>query len=609
MDKSFSISDRRIPELCPSAVWEYCPDTGRIAWGKPSAEVFGQPQQTLSTLADLIQTLAPEDQSAFADKINFSLKQNEPVNFESRTALSGPNRRWLYTFAFTSANAEGQPSLHAITTDISELRLAQFAAQEADEKYHFLTDALPIYIWTGEGTTFEYCNRHLLEFTGLSMAQIQAGASFLLVHPDDHDRLVQNTLHSLQTGEPLTQEYRIRATNGEYRWHLAHSDQFTDVHGRRKWVGIAIDITDRKTAEEELKNANQRLSLALTTAQMGDWEWIIDEGRVHWSEMVSRMHGFKPEEFDGRFESWIATVHPDDRDSVLQAVTKAINGDADYDVEYRSVRRDGSTYWTLARAVMVRHPDGKPQRLMGVCMDITSRKQAEQAMQRSEKLAAVGRLAASIAHEINNPLESVTNLLFLVANHKDLPASLHEYLHTAQSELARVSQITTQTLRFYRQSSSPAVTDVSALIDSVLSLYQGRLNGANVEVVRQYRVPSPILCLEGELRQAVTNLVGNALDSMVNRGGRLVIRSRMVPGASGNLTVRISIADTGIGILPEVRQRLFQPFFTTKPTGTGLGLWITYELIRKQGGTISVRSKPGFGTVFSITLPATITGD
>ncbi len=478
-----------------------------------------------------------------------------------------------------------------------------FQPQDADQRYQFLTEALPIYFWTGEGNRYEFCNRHLLEFTGLSMDAIQAGAAFQLVHPDDRERVIAATRHSLKTGQPLTEEYRIRRADGQYRWHLARSGQFRDSLGRLKWVGIAIDITDRKLAEEELRTANQRLILALSTAQMGDWEWDVETGRIWWSDIVHRMHGFEPGTFDGRFECWASTIHPEDRSTVLDALGKASAGQGEYDVEYRTVRPDGSVYWTHARAVIQRHVDGRPQRWLGVCMDITNRKLSEQAMQQAEKLAAVGRLAASIAHEINNPLESVTNLLFLLETHKDLPTSLRDYITTAQRELGRISQIATQTLRFYRQSGAPSLTEIPALIESVLSLYQGRLSNADVTLIRDIRSTVPLLCSDGELRQILTNLVGNALDAMGDRGGRLIIRSRIVTG-DGEPRIRISVADTGAGISADQRHRIFQAFFTTKPTGTGLGLWITQELVRKQGGRIALRSRSGQGSVFTVSLPA-----
>lgn len=230
---------------------------------------------------------------------------------------------------------------------------------------------------------------------------------------------------------------------------------------------------------------------------------------------------------------------------------------------------------------------------------------AQEALRRSEKLAVTGRLAASIAHEINNPLEAVTNLLFLIRA-ADNPAQAHTFLAQADQELARVAEITRQTLRFYREPSHPVETDVAAVLRSVLVLYNSRLAAANVEILVEIDAPATtVLASPGELRQVIANIVGNAIDAM-RHGGRLRLR---VSGenTSGRPHVRLTIADTGSGIPAALLPSIFEPFVTTKgETGTGLGLWVTGEIIRRNGWSIRVRSrcKPGpSGTVFSMTMP------
>jgi len=201
---------------------------------------------------------------------------------------------------------------------------------------------------------------------------------------------------------------------------------------------------------------------------------------------------------------------------------------------------------------------------------------AQTALLRAEKLAVTGRLAASIAHEINNPLEAVTNLLYLMRG--DLPhEQMQSYLAEAEQELARVAEITKQTLRFYREPNQPAATEVASVLDSVLTLYHSRLAAADVRVEREIQSESAVvLSSPGELRQVVANLIGNAIDAM-RGGGRLRIRvSDDGRWSAQGSRVRLTIADTGSGIAPEVLSTLFEPFVTTKgETGTGLGLWVT----------------------------------
>lgn len=238
---------------------------------------------------------------------------------------------------------------------------------------------------------------------------------------------------------------------------------------------------------------------------------------------------------------------------------------------------------------------------------LAASRKAEDALRRSEKLVVAGRLALSISHEINNPLASVTNLLYLIG----LSNSLEEakaFTETAASELSRVSEIVTQTLRFYREPSKPSLVQISEIVDSALALYQARLNSAEIVVERDFRECTPILAMAGELRQVTLNLIGNAMDA-IGSGGILRIRAANArEHCNGSRPgIRLTIGDTGSGISPHVRNTMFEPFVSTKgDTGTGLGLWLASEIIHKHGGNIRVKSRavpPYSGTAFSVFLP------
>ena len=243
--------------------------------------------------------------------------------------------------------------------------------------------------------------------------------------------------------------------------------------------------------------------------------------------------------------------------------------------------------------------------------DISEQKRAMQALLQTEKLAAVGRLAASIAHEINNPLESVTNLLYLARRTQD-PVELQEYLATAERELRRVSVISSQTLRFYKQSTNPVEVRCQELFESVLSIYQGRLVNSRVTVEKRKRAIRKVECFDGEIRQVLNNLVGNAIDAMHPQGGRLLVRSREATNwRTGKHGVVLTVADTGHGMTPMVLKRAFEAFYTTKGIGgTGLGLWVSLEIVQRHGGSLTIRSSQregGSGTVCALFLPLTAT--
>ena len=272
--------------------------------------------------------------------------------------------------------------------------------------------------------------------------------------------------------------------------------------------------------------------------------------------------------------------------------------------------------WTwLLSAYPVRTTPNQVRWVGMIALDASERKRSEEALRRTEKLAVTGRLAASIAHEINNPLEAITNLLFLLRNFSELPDGAQQYVAMAEYEVRRIAEITQQTLRFYRQPTQPARATLAELLDSVLSLYQGRINALDLHVERDYEPELNLFCFAGEIRQVFANLVGNAIDAS-SAGGRMVVRARPShdwknPAQAG---VRFAIADTGDGIAPEAREHIFEAFFTTKEvTGTGLGLWVSREIILKHHGTVQVRSRVASadtasaerhsGTVFEIFIP------
>jgi two-component system, chemotaxis family, CheB/CheR fusion protein len=260
----------------------------------------------------------------------------------------------------------------------------------------------------------------------------------------------------------------------------------------------------------------------------------------------------------------------------------------------------------LSGRYMVQEPNTAPLILLSLT-DMTKRKKIEAALIQAEKLAIASRLAATIAHEINNPLEAITNLLYLASTGDDATAS-KSYAAQALEEVGRVSHITQQTLKFYRQSTAPSSVQVSEILDSLMVLYHGKLLANNISVHRQYREGPPILCLAGDLRQIFANIIANALDAMMS-GGSLTMR--VSPSFDWRnkerLGIRTTIADSGTGMDAETLLKIYEPFFTTKnETGTGLGMWVSAQLVERLQGDLRVSSttRPGrSGTVFSLFLP------
>ena len=384
------------------------------------------------------------------------------------------------------------------------------------------------------------------------------------------------------------------------RWHHEEVGLVRAV-ANRCWESI-----ERIRVLRSLQDSQDRLHLAQEAGKSGIFDWYIPQDRVYWSPELEKLYRVPIGGFEGSFEHWAKRVHPDDSKRIGDEIQTALrNHQRDYGYDFRVNFDDGSYRWLHGQAHFLYSPEGNPLRMIGINVDIHERRLTEETLIRTEKLTAVGRLAASIAHEINNPLEAITNLLYLARNSPQEQANA--YLDQADNELRRVSLIANQTLRFHRQSSSPTSVTVQELFEGVIAIYQGRLTRSNIEVRHSFCARSRILCFENEIRQVLSNLVGNAIDAMAS-GGTLCIRSHdATDWTTGRKGVRITVADSGSGMSPRTVAKLFEPFFTTKGfNGTGLGLWVSREIVTRHGGRISVRSqenRSSSATVFSIFLP------
>jgi two-component system, NtrC family, sensor kinase len=239
--------------------------------------------------------------------------------------------------------------------------------------------------------------------------------------------------------------------------------------------------------------------------------------------------------------------------------------------------------------------------------EIVARKKIEDALVNSEKLASVGRMAAVLAHEINNPLAAVTNVLYLAQSIEGLPESARRYLEMADGELKRIAHITRQTLGFYREASAPTTFAVASSLESVIDLLKGKRVTKLAVIEQQCDRTLLVTAFQGELRQVLSNLVMNSLDAIAE-GGKITLRAAVSTGfKDGRRAIRITVADDGQGMSRTSLSQIFQPFFTTKGSiGNGLGLWVSKQIIEKHGGCIQVHSRtngPHHGTTFSVLLP------
>jgi PAS domain S-box-containing protein len=561
----------------------------------------------------------PEDRQHVHDAFADAYTTGEEYSVELRLLNAQTQKyRWFLTRGVPIRDREGWiESWLGVATDIHEQKTAAVALATSEARYRVLADLNPQAIWMGDPAgNITYANHGFIDYLGFTLDDHDKWLTAF--HPEDQARVLDCWMRSVSTGAEYDIEARlIRAHDGAARWWWVRAQPVRDASGAiLHWLGVAIDIDDRKTfaetlLEKQIETERQRAELETIydTAPVGLALFDPVEFRyLRVNDIQAEVIGLPKDQILGRPITEIAPL-----EGLKELFQQVASGDAvrNHILEGELPSRPGEHRFWNVNYSPIYNAEGRVEAIAAVVLEVTHQKKAENALIQSEKLAAVGRLASSISHEINNPLEAITNLLYLIALSDDLPASIEAYVQTAQSELSRVCQIATQTLRFHRQAVRATNVTAADLVDAVLNLYQGRLANSSIRVEATYATQTRILCFENDIRQALNNLIANAIDAM-RQGGRLIVRAHDTTDNSdgypaGRQGIRITIADTGHGMSPEVRARLFEPFYTTKDlNGTGLGLWISAGIVKRHQGRLTFRSTQHpihHGTIFSLFLP------
>ncbi len=365
--------------------------------------------------------------------------------------------------------------------------------------------------------------------------------------------------------------------------------------GRRAAVAIENARLHRTLVEQDME-----LRLSHEAAKMGSWTWDLEHDRLFWSPEFKTLHGLPPDA-EPTGEWGYQLVHPEDRERSKREFWATLQSAATvFHSEHRSLTPDGRVLWMQVRGRIRRNAAGKAVWVAGLIIDITESHLAEQALRRNEKLAAAGRLAATVAHEVNNPLEALVNLVYLAQRVEGMPKAAAEHLRVADDELRRMAHIVRQTLGFYRESTFSQRTGIRTLVSEVLELYRGRglSRGLTLRAASEPGEEIYAVVIGGEIKQVVANLIANAIDATPPGG---TVETAVHRGADW---VEIAVTDTGSGISEGVRKHLFEPFFTTKAdVGTGLGLWVSKGIVEKHGGTVAVDNAGERGTTVRVRLP------
>ena len=375
------------------------------------------------------------------------------------------------------------------------------------------------------------------------------------------------------------------------------SPLFDELGNIRGAVGAFFDVSERRRIDDALRERAELLELASEAIMIRDALGVIR----FWNAGAEALYGWSREEAIGRNAHDLLSTHAE---GGVNAIAEGLRDSGRWEGNLRQRMKSGEEIVVASRHAIQKGSST----VLEINRDITAQLVAEEALRRNDRLAAMGKLAGIVAHEINNPLEAITNAFYLLRDHPSLDKEARYFAHLADQELARVSHITKQTLSFYRESQKAVPLELADLIDNVLELQQRPMQLNNITLERRYHTRGVINGFPSELKQVFMNLVSNSIQAMSDGGGRMRIAIKESSARNGRPSaVHVYISDTGSGIAPEHARRLFEPFFTTKAVkGTGLGLWISRGIVQKHDGTLRFRSVFGPNmtiTTFEVSIP------
>jgi PAS domain S-box-containing protein len=387
-----------------------------------------------------------------------------------------------------------------------------------------------------------------------------------------------------------------RSDGGPVYLQSSASPLFSHDMNVRGAVGAFIDVTERKRLEDLLRERAELLELATEAIFVRHTSGEL----LYWNAGAEDLYGWRREEVIGKkIHDVLKTRFPVEFKSINDTLAET----GRWTGQLMQSTRDGREVTVACRKALKASGDA----ILEINRDITAQLRAEEALRNAERLAAMGRVAGIIAHEINNPLEAITNTFYLLRDHPSLDDEARYFAKLGEEELIRVAHITRQTLGFYRESKSPVEIALPTLIDEILELQLRRPEFKTIRLEKRYSTSGMIRGFPVELKQVFLNLIGNAIQAMSDGGTLRLHVFRLNPQHRRSSEICVTVCDTGTGIDPEHAKHLFEPFFTTKSVkGTGLGLWISKGIVQKYGGSIRFRSLDYLGrhiTCFEVTLP------
>jgi PAS domain S-box-containing protein len=492
--------------------------------------------------------------------------------------------------------------------------------QRSEDRLRLVIDTIPAHVWSTRcDASVEFINRRFLEFTGRSIEDMLGWGWGSVIHPDDLRRYVGEWQAAVASGVPMESEARVRRMEGDYRWLLIRNVPLRDEQGNIvNWYGTAVDIEERRRAEDALRRSQAYLAEAQRLSNTGSFGWNVSTGEILWSDETFRIFQYdrttKP-----TVELILQRVHPEDAVHVKQTMENASMDGKDFEHEYRLMMPDNSVKQIHVVAHAVSDHSERIE-FVGAVMDVTERKRAYEALREAQenlarvsRLTTMGELTASLAHEIKQPIAAaVTNasacLRWLGREQPDL-AEAREAAARIIKDVNRASDIISR-IRLLFQKGPPQreSLDVNDVIEEMIALLRNEASRYSISIRSELAGNVPKIAADRvQMQQVLMNLMLNGIEAMMDRQPprRLTVKSEEVE----NGQILISISDTGPGLPAEQAEQIFNAFFTTKSHGTGMGLTISRSIVESHGGRLWAADNSPRGARFCFTLPTKADGN
>jgi PAS domain S-box-containing protein len=602
--------------LNPSGCFEH--------WSQELFKIYGlDPHKGTPTLEEYLAAVHPADRDFMAETIRRMHAEGSGCDVKKRIVRPDGEQRYVRCVGIPVIEDERLKGILGTAIDITEQELL---TQELERQQSYLTEAQKLthtgsWAYQPDRGELVHCSDEYLRIYGLNpqMGVPTREQIRNRIHPEDRDRTRENRQKQFRERRELVDDYRVVLPDGAVRDLHIIGHPILDENGKLvEYVGTAMDITDRKRAQEALQRSEAYLAEAQKLTHTGSWAWrVSDRSGVHVSAELYRIYGVNPAE-GANWEKRVERVHPDDRDRWRDTIERAIRERSEYDLEIRIIWPNGMVKWIHSVGRPVFSAAGDLEQFVGSSTDITELKSAEQERERLRQLEAdlahtnrvstLGEMAASLAHEIKQPIAAaVTSANSCIEWLAHEPPNL-DRARAAAAKIDkygnRAAEIIDRIRSFYKKSPPQrGLVDVNGIIQEMLTLLKGEATRSLIAMRTDLAAELPeIMADRVQLQQVFMNLVLNGIEAMQESGGELTVKSQLQNGQ-----LQFSVSDTGVGLPMEKIDQIFSAFFTTKPQGSGVGLAISRSIVESHGGQLWATANDGQGATFHFTLPTQVT--